>query len=64
MIEFEKPLCDIIRFTNDVVATSCPSDCDCDFGFGPTGDTTCTNLCQEADGDMAECIIQGDQGNC
>jgi len=61
MVEFVKPECDVVRFVNDVIATS--DGCPCDIGFGPFGDDTyCTGGTGEG-GDV-QCIVTDEQGNC
>ena len=65
MYKFNKPECDVVRFGNDVIVTStgCPSDCTCDFGFGPMGDNDiCTGGTGE--GGNIQCIQTDTQGNC
>jgi len=61
MKKFDNPVCDVIRFGNDVIVTSI--ECNCDMGDGPEGDDIwCTGGIGPG-GDI-ECIQTDAQGNC
>ena len=61
MVKFAEPELEVVRFVSDVITSS--NECDCDFGFGPMGDTDiCTGGTGEG-GDI-QCIQTDTQGNC